>query len=201
MVLGHEITGEVIECGSGGEYIQKGYLVTVPFNVACGRCSTCRRPVSASMSIPVVQAEPTGMSHGRITLCRFQLDQVLGQGAGDVQDHGFDDALRYLAHGLPRCSRRRGWRRLDRLWLFPLISVGRISIWSDDRSFKTTPCSIFLPFGACHLRKVDRLNFYLVRTEIYQSTIFRHDDTLLSNYRYVYVLIVWVSYEFGNAEF
>src|SRR6195952_3713759 len=42
MVLGHEITGEVIECGSDVEYIKKGDLVTVPFNVACGRCRTCR---------------------------------------------------------------------------------------------------------------------------------------------------------------
>ncbi len=42
MVLGHEITGEVIEIGSDVEYIQKGDLVTVPFNVACGRCRTCR---------------------------------------------------------------------------------------------------------------------------------------------------------------
>ena len=42
MVLGHEVTGEVIELGSDVEYIQKGDLVTVPFNVACGRCRTCR---------------------------------------------------------------------------------------------------------------------------------------------------------------
>ncbi len=42
MVLGHEITGEVIECGSDVEYIHNGDLVTVPFNVACGRCRTCR---------------------------------------------------------------------------------------------------------------------------------------------------------------
>src|SRR6201993_248756 len=39
MVLGHEITGEVIELGSDVEYIKKGDLVTVPFNVACGRCA------------------------------------------------------------------------------------------------------------------------------------------------------------------
>ena len=44
MVLGHEITGEVIELGSDVEYIKKGDLVTVPFNVACGRCRTCRDP-------------------------------------------------------------------------------------------------------------------------------------------------------------
>ena len=42
MVLGHEITGEVVELGSDVEYIKKGDLVTVPFNVACGRCRTCR---------------------------------------------------------------------------------------------------------------------------------------------------------------
>jgi glutathione-independent formaldehyde dehydrogenase len=42
MVLGHEITGEIIECGADVEYLQKGDLVTVPFNVACGRCRNCR---------------------------------------------------------------------------------------------------------------------------------------------------------------
>ncbi len=42
MVLGHEITGEVIEAGSDVECIKVGDLVTVPFNVACGRCRTCR---------------------------------------------------------------------------------------------------------------------------------------------------------------
>src|ERR1700723_4005531 len=42
LVLGHEITGEVIECGSGAEFISKGDLVSVPFNVACGRCRNCK---------------------------------------------------------------------------------------------------------------------------------------------------------------
>jgi glutathione-independent formaldehyde dehydrogenase len=42
MVLGHEITGEIIEAGSDVEYLKVGDLVTVPFNVACGRCLTCR---------------------------------------------------------------------------------------------------------------------------------------------------------------
>src|ERR1700689_5182513 len=42
LVLGHEITGEVIECGSGVEFIGKGDLVSVPFNVACGRCRNCK---------------------------------------------------------------------------------------------------------------------------------------------------------------
>jgi glutathione-independent formaldehyde dehydrogenase len=41
-VLGHEITGEVIEMGSDVEFIKVGDLVSTPFNVACGRCRTCR---------------------------------------------------------------------------------------------------------------------------------------------------------------
>ena len=42
LVLGHEITGEVIEKGADVETLAIGDLVTVPFNVACGRCRTCR---------------------------------------------------------------------------------------------------------------------------------------------------------------
>src|SRR6202789_3162288 len=42
MVLGHEITGEVIEKGSDVGMLEVGDLVSVPFNVACGRCRTCR---------------------------------------------------------------------------------------------------------------------------------------------------------------
>jgi glutathione-independent formaldehyde dehydrogenase len=42
MVLGHEITGEVIEKGLDVEMLELGDLVSVPFNVACGRCRTCR---------------------------------------------------------------------------------------------------------------------------------------------------------------
>src|SRR5258707_6212515 len=42
MVLGHEITGEIIEIGRDVEYLSIGDLVSVPFNVACGRCRTCR---------------------------------------------------------------------------------------------------------------------------------------------------------------
>lgn len=42
LVLGHEITGEIIEKGKDVEYLNIGDLVSVPFNVACGRCRTCR---------------------------------------------------------------------------------------------------------------------------------------------------------------
>ena len=42
LVLGHEITGEVIEIGADVEFIKVGDLVSTPFNVACGRCRNCR---------------------------------------------------------------------------------------------------------------------------------------------------------------
>ncbi len=42
MVLGHEITGEILEKGADVEFLNVGDLVTVPFNVACGRCRNCR---------------------------------------------------------------------------------------------------------------------------------------------------------------
>ncbi|MGW4487139.1 formaldehyde dehydrogenase, glutathione-independent [Amycolatopsis sp. NPDC004368] len=42
LVLGHEITGEVIETGRDVEFIKVGDLVSVPFNIACGRCRNCK---------------------------------------------------------------------------------------------------------------------------------------------------------------
>jgi glutathione-independent formaldehyde dehydrogenase len=42
LVLGHEITGEIVEKGKDVEFLDVGDLVTVPFNVACGRCRNCR---------------------------------------------------------------------------------------------------------------------------------------------------------------
>ena len=42
LVLGHEITGEVVEVGRDVEFVRVGDLVSVPFNIACGRCRNCR---------------------------------------------------------------------------------------------------------------------------------------------------------------
>jgi len=42
LVLGHEITGEVIEKGADVEMLDIDDIVSVPFNVACGRCRCCR---------------------------------------------------------------------------------------------------------------------------------------------------------------
>ncbi|KDE39809.1 MAG: formaldehyde dehydrogenase, glutathione-independent [Nitrincola lacisaponensis] len=42
LVLGHEITGEIIECGRDVEFLKVGDIVSVPFNIACGRCRNCK---------------------------------------------------------------------------------------------------------------------------------------------------------------
>ncbi len=42
LVLGHEITGEVVEVGPDVEFIKVGDIVSVPFNIACGRCRNCK---------------------------------------------------------------------------------------------------------------------------------------------------------------
>ncbi|GAA4538145.1 formaldehyde dehydrogenase, glutathione-independent [Pseudonocardia xishanensis] len=40
--LGHEITGEIVEKGTDVQFLEVGDIVTVPFNIACGRCRNCR---------------------------------------------------------------------------------------------------------------------------------------------------------------
>jgi glutathione-independent formaldehyde dehydrogenase len=42
LVLGHEITGEVVDVGPDVEYIKVGDVCSVPFNIACGRCRNCK---------------------------------------------------------------------------------------------------------------------------------------------------------------
>src|SRR5690606_5404115 len=42
LVLGHEITGQVVEKGRDVEFINVGDIVSVPFNIACGRCRNCK---------------------------------------------------------------------------------------------------------------------------------------------------------------
>ena len=42
LLLGHEITGEIVEKGRDVEFLNVGDLVSVPFNIACGRCRNCK---------------------------------------------------------------------------------------------------------------------------------------------------------------
>jgi len=59
LVLGHEITGEVIEVGSDVQFIKMGDLVSTPFNVACGRCRNCRERATG-VCLTVNPARPGG---------------------------------------------------------------------------------------------------------------------------------------------
>ena len=62
--LGHEITGEVAEVGRDVEYIKVGDLVSVPFNIACGRCRSCKSatPACVKTSTRPRPGPPTAMS-------------------------------------------------------------------------------------------------------------------------------------------
>jgi glutathione-independent formaldehyde dehydrogenase len=66
LVLGHEITGEVIEKGSDVEFLNLGDLVTVPFNIACGRCRNCREG-RTGICLTVNPARP-GAAYGYVDM-------------------------------------------------------------------------------------------------------------------------------------
>jgi glutathione-independent formaldehyde dehydrogenase len=66
LVLGHEITGEVIEKGSDVEFLNIGDLVTVPFNIACGRCRNCREG-RTGICLTVNPARP-GAAYGYVDM-------------------------------------------------------------------------------------------------------------------------------------
>lgn len=59
LVLGHEITGEVIEAGKDVETLSVGDVVSVPFNVACGRCRLCKER-QTGVCLSVNEARPGG---------------------------------------------------------------------------------------------------------------------------------------------
>jgi glutathione-independent formaldehyde dehydrogenase len=59
MVLGHEITGEVIEVGSDVTTLSVGDVVSVPFNVACGRCPMYKAQ-NAGVCLSVNPGRPGG---------------------------------------------------------------------------------------------------------------------------------------------
>lgn len=59
LILGHEITGEVVETGPGVEYIKEGDLVTAPFNISCGRCRNCKER-NTHVCLNVNPAQPGG---------------------------------------------------------------------------------------------------------------------------------------------
>src|ERR1700730_787267 len=66
LILGHEITGEIIEKGSDVEMLNKGDLVTVPFNLACGRCRNSREG-KTGICLTVNPARP-GAAYGYVDM-------------------------------------------------------------------------------------------------------------------------------------
>src|SRR5689334_8472678 len=66
LILGHEITGEVIEAGRDVEFIKKGDIVSVPFNIACGRCRNCKEG-KTGICLNVNPARP-GAAYGYVDM-------------------------------------------------------------------------------------------------------------------------------------
>src|ERR1022692_225936 len=66
LILGHEITGEVIESGRDVEFIKVGDLVSVPFNIACGRCRNCKERATG-ICLNVNPARP-GAAYGYVDM-------------------------------------------------------------------------------------------------------------------------------------
>ena len=66
LILGHEITGEVIEAGRDVEFIKKGDIVSVPFNIACGRCRNCKEG-RTGICLSVNPARP-GAAYGYVDM-------------------------------------------------------------------------------------------------------------------------------------
>jgi glutathione-independent formaldehyde dehydrogenase len=66
LILGHEITGEIVEKGNDVEMLNVGDLVTVPFNIACGRCRNCREG-RTGICLTVNPARP-GAAYGYVDM-------------------------------------------------------------------------------------------------------------------------------------
>ncbi len=66
LILGHEITGQVIELGRDVEFIKKGDIVSVPFNIACGRCRNCKEG-RTGICLSVNPARP-GAAYGYVDM-------------------------------------------------------------------------------------------------------------------------------------
>jgi len=66
LVLGHEITGEIIEVGRDVEFVKVGDLCSVPFNIACGRCRNCKEG-KTGICLNVNPARP-GAAYGYVDM-------------------------------------------------------------------------------------------------------------------------------------
>jgi glutathione-independent formaldehyde dehydrogenase len=66
LILGHEITGEIIEVGRDVEFLKVGDICSVPFNIACGRCRNCHEG-KTGICLNVNPARP-GAAYGYVDM-------------------------------------------------------------------------------------------------------------------------------------
>ena len=66
LILGHEITGEIVEAGRDVEFVSVGDIVSVPFNIACGRCRNCKEG-NTGICLNVNPARP-GAAYGYVDM-------------------------------------------------------------------------------------------------------------------------------------
>ena len=141
LILGHEITGEVIETGPGVEFIKKGDLVlgavqhrlrALP-HVQDGQHRRLpeRQPRPSRLGLRLRRHGRLGRRPGRVragALRRLEPAAVPRQGAGDGEDPRPDHAVGHLPHRLPRrlhgrrdlgLDRVRGRRRARSAWPRP----------------------------------------------------------------------------------
>jgi threonine dehydrogenase-like Zn-dependent dehydrogenase len=86
-ILGHEFMGEVVETGSSVRKLKVGDRVVVPFPIACGRCSACKRGLTsvcqnsnpnAGMAEKIMGRSPSGI---------FGYSHMLGGFAGGQAEY------------------------------------------------------------------------------------------------------------------
>ncbi|MEM7030247.1 MAG: formaldehyde dehydrogenase, glutathione-independent [Chloroflexota bacterium] len=66
LILGHEITGQIVEKGRDVEFVDVGDIVSVPFNIACGRCRNCKEG-KTGICLNVNPARP-GAAYGYVDM-------------------------------------------------------------------------------------------------------------------------------------
>ena len=128
LILGHEITGEIIEKGSDVEMLNIGDLVSVPFNIACGRCRNCREG-KTGICLTVNPARP-GAAYGYVDMggwvggqaeyvmvpyADFNLLKFPNKEKAHGEDHGPDAAFRHFPDRLSWRGYGGRWSRHDRL--------------------------------------------------------------------------------------
>lgn len=113
MVLGHELTGVVTEVGRDVERVRPGDVVSVPFNVACGRCANCR----AGLTGHCLAANPSrpGATYG--------MGEGFGGWAGLQAEHALVPYADFNLYVLPDADQARE-RLLDVALLGDVLPTG-----------------------------------------------------------------------------